>query len=84
MQRAESRRIQVEHLDDFKKVPEAPNFAAPSAMLKQIRASAQLSQANLAHILGTSFVSVSRWERGAGDPSPAQEEQIRLLHESVS
>ena len=83
MQRAESRRMQVEHLDDFKKVPEAPNLAAPSAMLKQIRASAKLSQTNLAQILGTSFVSVSRWERGAGDPSPALEEQIRLLYEAA-
>jgi len=55
----------------------------PSAMLTEIRASAKLSQTNLAQILGTSFVSVNRWERGAGEPSPAQEEQIRLLYGAV-
>jgi DNA modification methylase/DNA-binding transcriptional regulator YiaG len=75
--------MQIEHLSVFEKIPDAPNLDAPSTMLKQIRASTQLSQANLAQILGTSFVSVNRWERGAGDPSPAQEEQIRLLYESV-
>ena len=54
-----------------------------SAMLAKIRASTGLSQANLAQLLGTSLVSVNRWEREAGDPSPAQRERIHLLYESA-
>lgn len=83
MQRSEPRSVLVEHFGSFEKIPGVPNLAAPSAMLKQIRASARLSQANLAQILGTSFVSVNRWERGAGTPSPAQEAQIRQLYQST-
>jgi 16S rRNA G966 N2-methylase RsmD/transcriptional regulator with XRE-family HTH domain len=73
----------VEQFGTFEKVPDVSNLAEPSAMLKQIRASARLSQANLAQILGTSFVSVNRWERQAGAPSPAQEAQIRQLYQSM-
>ena len=62
---------------------EVRELTTPSAMLTEIRAKARLNQANLAQILGTSFVSVNRWERGAGDPSPAQEEQIRMLYGAV-
>jgi len=83
MQRNDPRDVQVERVGNLAHIPDVVDAGPTSAMLKQIRASAQLSQANLAQILGTSFVSVSRWERGAGDPSPAQEEQIRLLYESV-
>lgn len=51
--------------------------------LTEIRARANLSPAALAQLLGTSLVSVSRWERGAGKPSPAQAEQIQRLYQSL-
>lgn len=54
-----------------------------SAMLTKIRESTRISQANLAQILGTSFVSLNRWEHGTSSPSPAQEQQIRLLYQSM-
>lgn len=56
---------------------------APSVMLTEIRSRTRLSQTALAQILGASFVSVDRWERGASEPSPAQREQIRLVYERV-
>lgn len=53
-------------------------------MLREIRAKAQHSPAGLAQLLGASLVSVHRWERGAGEPSPAQAEQIRRLYKSLA
>ena len=52
-------------------------------MLTQIRARTGLAQAALAWALGASFVSISRWERGVIDPSPIQQEKIRLMYEYV-
>lgn len=53
----------------------------PSA-LTSIRARSGLSQESLARILGVSYVSVNRWERGASRPSPAIEKRILDLHAS--
>ena len=54
-----------------------------ATMLKEIRSKAQLSQADLARLLGASLVSINRWERGAGEPSPAQIERIKQLYQST-
>jgi DNA modification methylase/transcriptional regulator with XRE-family HTH domain len=54
--------------------------AVPSA-LASIRARTGLSQEALARVLGVSYVSVNRWERGASRPSPAVEQRILALHE---
>jgi DNA modification methylase/transcriptional regulator with XRE-family HTH domain len=48
--------------------------------LVEIRSRTNLSQERLAQILGVSFVSISRWERGAGTPSPAQTQKILQLY----
>lgn len=58
-------------------------MSTPSAMLTEIRVRTKLTQAALAQTLGASFVSINRWERGASDPSPIQQEQIRLMYEYV-
>lgn len=55
-----------------------------SVMLKEIRSRAKLSQASVAHMLGTSLVSIDRWERGSTVPSPAQMKKIEQLYESSS
>jgi len=55
---------------------------SPAADLKYIRACAGLTQSVLAQLLGVSYVSINRWERGASVPSPAQTQQIvQLRHE---
>ncbi|MFH1742065.1 MAG: DNA methyltransferase [bacterium] len=55
----------------------------PSA-LSNIRSKAKLSQQALAHLLGVSFVSVNRWERGVSVPSPAQAKRILDLYHRTS
>src|SRR5271157_1918310 len=55
----------------------------PVILLPQIRSRANLSRSKLAQLLGTSAVSVARWERGASSPSPAQAEKIAALHETI-
>ena len=52
-------------------------------LLLEIRTHAKLSQSKIAQLVGTSLVSVSRWERGVGNPSPAQAERISRLHRMV-
>ncbi|MGH2516632.1 MAG: DNA methyltransferase, partial [Ktedonobacterales bacterium] len=54
-----------------------------STMLADIRGSAKLTQERLAQVLGVSFVSVNRWERGASTPSPAQMRKIAELHRAT-
>jgi len=51
-----------------------------SSVLKDIRSRDKLSQQSLAQVLGVSFVSVNRWERGATVPSPAQTQRILELY----
>ena len=50
--------------------------------LAEIRSRAKLSQERLAQVLGVSFVSVNRWERGASNPSPAQTQRILSLYQN--
>ncbi len=53
------------------------------AVISQIRARANISQERLAQIIGVSFVSINRWERGASTPSPAQVQRILELQHQV-
>jgi len=51
--------------------------------LRDIRSRTDISQERLAHLLGVSFVSINKWERGSSTPSPDQTQQILRLHEDV-
>ncbi len=52
--------------------------------IRTIRSETKLSKSGLAQLLGTSLVSLSHWEEGATDPSPAQTDQINQLYASLS
>lgn len=55
-----------------------------SEAIQKIRAKYGLTQEKLARLLGVSFVSVNRWERGSSAPSPAQSKKIfDLLEQGV-
>jgi DNA modification methylase/predicted RNA-binding Zn-ribbon protein involved in translation (DUF1610 family) len=56
----------------------------PAQLLLEIRAKASVSLPKLAQLLGTSLVSISRWERGVGCPSAAQTEVISQIHQALS
>lgn len=45
----------------------------------KIRSKHGLTQEKLARVLGVSFVSINRWERGSSTPSPAQSKRIMDL-----
>lgn len=64
----------------------ADNIDATSiaTTLMAIRQRGGLSQARLAQALGVSLVSVSKWERGASLPGPAQAQRIIELGRSMS
>ncbi len=47
--------------------------------IKAIRHKLGLSQEALAHLLGVSFGTISRWERGKAKPSPLATEKIKTL-----
>lgn len=51
-------------------------------LLNELRDRANLSEIKLAELLGTSLVSISRWQRGVGQPSPSQEQRILDLYDS--
>ena len=44
-------------------------LVADTASIKDIRKSYDWTQEQMAHILGTSWVTISRWERGISEPS---------------
>lgn len=59
-----------------------PQTISVQSAISEVRTTAGLSQEGFARVLGVSFVSVNRWERGASHPSPVQSEKIfRLLAE---
>jgi len=49
--------------------------------VKETRHHFGLSQEQLARVLGTSWVSVSRWERGISNPPPDADEKLHRLAE---
>ena len=52
--------------------------------IKDLRERIQLSQERLAHLVGTSWVTISRWERHLGTPSGEPELRLGRLLELVS
>jgi len=54
-----------------------------SVLLDQIRRKANFSNARLAQLLGTSLVSLTRWQRGMGEPSPLQARRLAELYDSL-
>jgi len=55
----------------------------PLIILGKIRQIANLSNARLAELLGTSLVSVTRWQRGTGAPSPLQTRRLAEIYNSL-
>ena len=51
------------------------------APIKETRKSFGLSQEQLGRVLGASWISISRWERGISNPPPEAEEKLRRLAE---
>jgi DNA modification methylase len=52
-------------------------------LIADIRKKANLSQIELANILGASLVAVNKWENGTGSPSPAQLQHLEELHQAL-
>jgi DNA-binding transcriptional regulator YiaG len=52
--------------------------------IKELREKIQLSQERLARLVGTSWVTISRWERKRGTPSGEPEMRLGRLVELVS
>lgn len=52
-----------------------------SLEIKEIREKLGLTQEALAHILGVSFQTINRWERGLFNPSPLALEKLKQLEE---
>lgn len=56
------------------------NIDYPATLLR-IRAELNLSQTQLADMLGVSFASVNRWENGKYQPTKVAKEKIKLICE---
>lgn len=56
------------------------NIDYPATLLR-IRAELNLSQTQLADMLGVSFTSVNRWENGKYQPTKVAKEKIKLICE---
>jgi transcriptional regulator with XRE-family HTH domain len=52
--------------------------------VRALREKAALSQEHLARVLGTSWISVSRWERHIAQPTTDVEARLRRLNELVN
>ena len=55
------------------------NYKDTPRLLKTIRKTLSLTQEQLAHRLGVSFVTVNGWENGKRKPSPLARRQIEQL-----
>ncbi|MGB6484019.1 MAG: DNA methyltransferase [Candidatus Acidiferrales bacterium] len=60
-----------------------PDVMGTQTLLNELREKANLSEVRLAELLGTSLVSISRWQRGVGQPSPLQARRILDLYDSL-
>lgn len=49
--------------------------------VRSLRSGTRLSQEQFAQLLGTSWITVSRWERGVAEPNPKTEARLRRLKE---
>lgn len=52
--------------------------------IKEIREKLGLTQEALAHLLGVSFQTINRWERGLFKPSKLALEKIKQLEEKTN
>lgn len=52
--------------------------------VRLLRESLGLTQEGLAHELGVSFTTVSRWENGKSDPSPMAIKQLKELEHRLN
>lgn len=50
-----------------------------SSAIRRLRAKLNISQTELAGILGVSFTSVNRWERGHHEPTVIAREKLKQL-----
>ena len=50
-----------------------------TANVRTLRNEAKLSQEELAHLLGTSWVTISRWERKIAAPNPEAQARLNRL-----
>ena len=48
-----------------------------SKLIKHIRETLLLTQAELAYMLGVSFATINRWEKGHHEPTVTQKRKIR-------
>ena len=58
-------------------------FEDTPRLLKMIRRTLHLTQEQLAHRIGVSFVTVNEWENGKRKPSPLARRQIEQLVKEV-
>ena len=54
-------------------------LATASPSVKEIRTAYDLTQEQMAHILGNAWVTISRWERGVSETPPEAEEKLRRM-----
>ncbi len=54
-------------------------LATQTAPVKHVRHEFGLTQEQLARILGTTWVTISRWERGISEPPPEAGEKLHRL-----
>jgi putative transcriptional regulator len=47
--------------------------------IKEFRIKRGLSQERMAHLVGVSYITISRWERDKSKPSPLALEKIRSI-----
>jgi DNA-binding transcriptional regulator YiaG len=52
--------------------------------IKQIRTALQRTQVSMAKIIGTSAITVSRWERGESHPLPVYLEKLTRLRDYIT
>lgn len=54
-------------------------LTASTPHVKEIRKAYDLTQEQMAHLLGTAWVTISRWERGVTATPPEAEDKLRRL-----
>jgi len=51
--------------------------------IKELRTKLKLTQEGLAHLIGVSFCTLSRWENNKSKPSPMAIKILRNLHQEI-
>ena len=50
-----------------------------SSAIKELRTKMNMSQQEFAMVLGVSFASINRWEKGVHEPTPKMKRKLRSL-----